>query len=201
MKNYTGFQVIGSTGNFRETEKILECNKIDILVVDAFSNSFFNSDSLTYFKNNYKKTKIINISQNFTKHEISLALNLGVKGMLCKSCSEAEIVFAIEQIMEGKIFVCNDSLKTQACGEKAADIIQELCINPEFQQLSPRESEVLMHFISGFNAEEVAKRMFLSLHTVQTHKKKIYKKLQISNASQLVKFALDNKIEPHKNER
>ena len=61
-------------------------------------------------------------------------------------------------------------------------------------RLTPREIEVIKMIVTGKVAKEMASELSLSLHTVDTHRKNILKKLQLKNIADLVRFAYDNHL-------
>lgn len=79
--------------------------------------------------------------------------------------------------------------------EKLQSIVGKSSLNTENEQLiSKRETEILRYLVMGFTNQEVADKLFLSIHTVMTHRKKINKKLGIKTVSGLTVYALMNNI-------
>jgi DNA-binding NarL/FixJ family response regulator len=66
--------------------------------------------------------------------------------------------------------------------------------DPELDQLTPREREVLRHIARGFSYKEVALRLHLSVKTVETHVSSVLRKLQLSNRHELTRWAVDRRM-------
>ena len=66
--------------------------------------------------------------------------------------------------------------------------------DPELDQLSPREKEVMRHIARGFTYKETAKRLSISVKTVETHVSSVLRKLQLSNRHELTAWAADRHI-------
>lgn len=95
-------------------------------------------------------------------------------GLLTRHCNNAEIKMAIHKVLDGQGFVC--SRLTQILPDHSAP-------------LSDRETEVLKLIASGKKSREIADLLFLSPHTVHTHRKNIFRKLSISSSSDATRFA------------
>jgi DNA-binding NarL/FixJ family response regulator len=179
-----------SENSFDLKEK-LKSIQPDVLIIDPLSYGFYESD-LTFLNVNYPSIKTITISAKPLKQNITYAIDNGVISCLLKECDQFEISEAIvatnkrekffcSQIIEG---ILNDGTKTNS----------SLSISCEGVKVSTRELEIIKLVASGYSNKEIADKLFLSVHTVTTHRKNIMSKLGINNTAGLILFALKQNI-------
>jgi DNA-binding NarL/FixJ family response regulator len=125
---------------------------------------------------------------------ISKALNTGVTSHLLKDCDQAEIVEAIYKTALGQQFMCG-KIVSAVLEEKPVQLAEYNC---EGLNISEREMEIIKLIAEGLSNKEVADKLFLSAHTVTTHRKNIMNKLGVNNTAGLVLFAVrENLISPN----
>lgn len=113
---------------------------------------------------------------------------VGVSGCLLKGVVPAEIIKAIRQVANGEIYTPVLPKMSLAdadlpCGSAQDNFRKRL-------SLSPREQEILGLISSGLTSRIISERLFISKHTVETHRKNILRKLDFSSSTELVKFAV-----------
>ena len=123
-----------------------------------------------------EKTKMLVISDDRNKGNILKAIKYGVTGYLSKQCEKEEIINAIFTIHKGEKFFCN----------KILDVILEKdnnqSIDPSALNLSEREIEVITLVASGYSNKEIADKLFISIHTLYTHRKNIMREIELQIA-------------------
>lgn len=125
------------------------------------------------------------ISNSQTKDSIKQLLAMGIKGILTKNCSEEEIIGGLRAVAQGNRFFCNNIL----------DLVVESPDKDEDCEptnLSPREFEVLELITKGRTTAQIADHLHLSVHTINSHRKNILKKLNLSSPTELVVYALES---------
>lgn len=158
----------------------------DVLILD-YGESELNSENRTQLKtlvDSYHNLLIISANEN--KDTIREVINLGVKGFLTKNCQRDEIITAIKMISQGSRFFCDTVL----------EIIMEQPKVPKKQSntLSAREFEILKLIATGSSTAEIAEKLHISVHTVNSHRKNILKKLELKSPTQLVAYAHETGI-------
>ncbi len=163
----------------------VETQKPDVLVMDYTIPNFIDIEELEKINEISEKTKMLVISDDRNKGNILKAIKYGVTGYLSKQCEKEEIINALFTIHKGEKFFCN----------KILDVILEKennqSIGPSALNLSEREIEVITLVASGYSNKEIADKLFISIHTLYTHRKNIMKKLNFKSPVELVLFALD----------
>jgi len=121
-------------------------------------------------------------------------MKLGAKGYLTKKCAGENIIEAIEAVYQGQEYFCD------AVREKIFNSFTNN--NPKLNKpvyvenpiLSAREIEIITLISLEYSGKEISEQLFISLNTVETHRKNIMKKLQTKNTIGLVKYALKNNL-------
>lgn len=128
-------------------------------------------------------SKLLVISSDQNKARIKEVISMGTPGFLTKDCTPDEILSAVEMIAQGNRFYCNKVLEmlTHVEGNDPMDCVPT--------QLSSREVEVLKLIAIGLSTAKIAEKLFISVHTVNSHRKNILKKLHLTSPTQLVAYA------------
>lgn len=180
-------RVLGIVASFDELHNQSNRYFPDIVVID-YSTSSFGVDAVKKIKTIYKSSKILAITPNLPKETVYKSLQYGVDSYLLDDCDKPEILEAIEDTKNGKQFYCGmviDILSEKNASEtKGCDGIS----------LSEREIEVIKLISDGFTNKEIADTLFLSTHTVNTHRKNIMHKLNIKNTAGIVIYAVKENI-------
>ncbi len=110
---------------------------------------------------------------------------------MTKTIATPDLIAAIERIHAG-----DASFSPQLAGFvlDAFSAIPVGDIDPELDQLTEREREVLQHIARGYTYREVGEQLFISIKTVETHVSSVLRKLQLSNRAELTKWAVDRKL-------
>lgn len=115
---------------------------------------------------------------------ISQMIQSGASGYLVKSASKEEIEEAILSVYEGKLYM---SLDINLSSAEKNDL-------NNIPVLSSREKEVLQLIADGFTNPQIAEKLFLSLHTVDSHRKNLLTKFGVNNTASLIKLAARNNM-------
>lgn len=118
------------------------------------------------------------------KRVVQKLLNFGVKGVLTKNCSEEEIINGLMFVAKNNRFYCNAILEIVMSQEESGDCDPTI--------LSDREYQVLEFITRGLKTNEIAQELYLSVHTVNSHRKNILKKLNVKTPAELIVYALES---------
>ncbi|MEM6830386.1 MAG: response regulator transcription factor [Bacteroidota bacterium] len=156
----------------------------DLVVLDISDKEPSLIDQLEKVK---KKTNcsFLIISNSQSKESIQRLLGMGIKGVVTKNCSEDEIINALRAVKNGNRFFCNNILDLVVDSQKE----EEDC---EPTSLSPREYQVLQLITKGKKTNQIAEKLHVSVHTINSHRKNILKKLNIQSPAELIVYALES---------
>ena len=183
------FNIIGEANNENQLLDLLKETPAQVVILDHDQPGSFDISIIKKIKEVAPHSNILIISADNEKENIYAVVEDGVNSFLTKCCDEGEIINAIKATAKGEKFFCH----------KIINFILEKSfhkeeINCEPTPLTPREIEIVRLVAQGKIAKEIGSLLNLSTHTVYTHRKKIMKKLEFKNASDLVMYAISKGI-------
>ena len=191
------FLLMDSAATGIELERKIEKFSPHVLIIDHTSEGF-SIDDLNRTSIRFPSLFILAITKVMSKNYITRSLNSGVKSYLLKDCDQMEINEAIYATAKGEQFFCGKVVSNilQAPEEAQADPNGFSC---DGVRISAREVEIIKLVAEGSSNKEIADKLFLSVHTITTHRKNIMSKLGVNNTAGLVLFAIkQNIISPNK---
>ena len=140
-------------------------------------------------------TKVIALTGYDDPDLIFRAMKIGAKGYILKTMASAQLIYAIEEVMQGKIYLPSGlSSRFFEYFQKTFKEEMNNATNEEnlLQYLTQREEEVLELLTQGVTYKGVAQQLFISETTVKTHVNNIFQKLQVNDRTQAVLYAINN---------
>lgn len=190
--NREDFKVVADTDDYRSAIALCFTYQPDVIIVGLNMLGVNATDTIEYIMKNLPHQKILVLDTNENVTDIVRILEMGVHGYILKQCDEPEIIDAIHTILKGKNFFCSNVLKLNNSDCRGQELNSKNIIN-----LSDREIEVLELISQGLTNNEIADKIFLSAHTVATHRKNLMRKFQAKNNVDLVISAIkENFIVP-----
>lgn len=178
------FKVIAKASNGKEVLQHLQSMNADVVLLDLNMPVMDGIETTIKVKELFPNVKIIILTMFDDAAHIKKLIDLGVNGYLLKNTDKNTLVRAIETVFEGKSFFDSEITKTILNGFK-----QRIKLENEEVTLSERELEIIALIASGMQTNEISEALFLSPHTVKTHRKNINLKLGIHNPAELILFA------------
>ncbi len=172
-------EIAGTAANAYEAMQQIKLAAPDIVITDINMPEVSGMELALKTRKEFPAVKIIAMSTFKERSYISQMIQNGAAGYLVKSASKEEIEEAILSVYEGKLYMSLD------INLSAADK-QELNNVPI---LSSREKEVLVLIADGFTNPQIAGKLFISLHTVDSHRKNLLTKFAVNNTAGLIKLA------------
>jgi DNA-binding NarL/FixJ family response regulator len=189
LKPHAEYEVCAEAANGDAALECVEKFKPDILLLDISMPKIGGLDIISRVKRVSAQTKIIIISVHKLGAYVLKALRQGVSGYLNKDNVAEELILALSRVVAGKVYL------GEAISEYLADSVKEpKKKNEAISALNERESDVLRLVVGGKTAKETAEILFISRRTVENYKNSILKKLNLHKTSDLIKYALENKI-------
>ena len=176
--------IAGLAANAYEAMTFIKSASPQIVITDINMPEISGIELALKIRNEFPETRIIAMSTFKERSYISQMIQNGASGYLLKSASREEIEEAILSVYEGKLYMSIDA------GLTAADK-QELKNMPV---LTSREKEVLELIAEGLTNPQIAARLFISQHTVDSHRKNLLTKFDVNNTAGLIKLAAKNNL-------
>lgn len=170
-----------SCDDYKQLNNLIAQLKPHLLIVDPFFSTFLTFEELTEISVEFPSVQILITYNTLQRSELTRMLNIGIKGFLSKAATEQEVITCVQATMLNEKHLC---LQTKQTLLGVARNIE----NTTLPSLSPREKEIIQLIADGFPDNAIAQKLFLSFHTIRTHRKNITKKLGFSlkNAAELV---------------
>ena len=166
---------------YEAMEKVKE-NQPDLVITDINMPEISGVELTSKLKKEFPNLKIIGMSTFNERSYISQMIQNGADGFLVKSASKEEIETAISSVLDGKMHLSSDA--RMSTSEQ-----KELKNQPT---LTSREKEILTLISEGFTNPQIAEKLFISLYTVETHRKNLLSKFNTNNTASLIKIAATN---------
>ena len=177
--------VIDDCSSKKEFLEKIDNEAYDLFICDISLPDGSGYDILEIIKERKIKTKIIILSMHEDKSYIKKAFKLGASGYVTKSTAHEEILQAIDKVMlKNEIYL----------NEKYATIFYELFKEDKEIELSEREKEVGRYIVEGYTLTDIGEKLFLSVKTVDTYKKRLMEKTNTKKRSELVEYLKSNLI-------
>ena len=170
-------------------KKVLKLDTPDVVLID-YTAKEFSIDVLAEAKKMMPSLPFVAITFDQMGATIINALRMGVSSYIKKDCDIDEIVDAVKESAEGRKFFCGQILETIKMESIEVENIEFEPLSCEPISLSERELEIICLIAEGHTNNQVAEKLFLSSHTVTTHRKNIMAKLGVNNTAGIVMYAV-----------
>jgi DNA-binding NarL/FixJ family response regulator len=174
LSNHKRIGQISTADCGKNALQLLSRENIDLVFLDINLPDTNGIDLCYKITKEYENTKVVAVSSFNNKSFFKKIIDNGGKGYLLKNSTSDEIVHAVDQILDGKIYFSIDVEKEQ----KKDKIL-----------LTRREIDILEQITEGLSNQQIADKLFISVHTVNTHRKTILAKFEANNTVMLLKKA------------
>jgi DNA-binding NarL/FixJ family response regulator len=186
-------QIVGEVSNSADLLSQIKSFEVDIVLID-YTSFGFSIDVIPQAILLRPSVKFVAITPVQNGQTLIHALKSGVSSHVKKDCSVAEIVDSVMETHRGKKFFCGQILETIHKEGIDVNLLSDSEFSCEPIILSVREIEVITLIAEGFTNVEISDRLFLSVHTVNTHRKNIMNKLGVKNTAGIVMYAVKEKF-------
>lgn len=189
VKSMKNMEIIAEVANGKLLLEALENNKCDIILMDINMPEMDGVEATKQVKTKYPSIKILMLTMFSNREYIEKLLRAGADGYLLKNTGKAELQEAIETIINGESYFSKEVTERIMEGLQKKKNAEK---NTYIVELTEREIEVLKLIVQEFTTAEIAEKLFISTHTVETHRKNLISKLNVRNIAGLVKYAMQN---------
>ncbi|MFT6023261.1 MAG: two-component system nitrate/nitrite response regulator NarL [Ascidiaceihabitans sp.] len=183
LESYDDLLIVGTLNNGRAVVDQLETLNPDVILMDLNMPEMGGLTATEMVLERRPDTHILVLSMHDSPEYISSALNHGAMGYVLKDVPTDEIKLAIDAVMRGEKYLCTGAAESLAPkpGETR-------------ESLTGREQTVLLQVAQGKSNKDVAIALEISVRTVETHRKNIKRKLDISSTAGLTRYALEHGV-------
>ena len=184
IENDERFCLSGTVGSQRELYKLLAESNCNLLITDIGLLDYDGVSDLQKIKQQFPKMAILILTNSISKAEFTELTKIGIKNIIYKTADRDELLAGIDAALKGKKYY----------SEEILDMLLELgetrAAPEENSNLTISEIEIVRLIAGGMTTKEIAEKKCISFHTVNTHRKNIFRKLGVSNASELIMYAI-----------
>jgi two-component system, NarL family, response regulator NreC len=187
----TEFSVIGEAEDGIEAIHAVETLRPDVLIVDIMMPRLNGLKVAREVKSTHPETQIIVLSMYDSEAYVAEALQAGVSGFVLKKSSSIDLVNAIHQVLQGKLYLSSPINETVI--RAFIDHSHETPLD-SYETLTPREREIFQLTADGLKSSEIANQLSISTRTVEMHRANFMRKLHLKTQNDLMRFALQHGI-------
>ncbi|PQA93365.1 DNA-binding response regulator, NarL/FixJ family, contains REC and HTH domains [Chryseobacterium piscicola] len=175
-------------------------NLLDCINIGNFNLLMFSSNIMMLseiyqaaeeIKQKHPHLKIIIIGNDYDVTSIRKLFNKGITAYLDNISTFDEFICCLQAVIEGNIFLCAHAKEKMISFVSNGKNFESSQIK---DSLTKRETEILKLICDGLSSKDISAKLFISINTVETHRKKILTKLNVRNSVGIVKYALENNI-------
>jgi DNA-binding NarL/FixJ family response regulator len=188
LKNEEGIYVISEAASGTEMIKQYYATNPDLIIADIAMPDITGMAAFNKIKETNPDVKILFLSVYYSEQYIYHTLKAGAMGLLDKGITKGELLFAINEVIEGRKYF--GSAYNQ---EKLSDLINKYEHKKKTfhnNEISEFEDKLLFFISEGLTSDQIAKKLFKSKHTIDAHRIKIMEKLNLKTGHDLQKYAI-----------
>ena len=181
------FSVVGLARNGQEAIELAHTLMPDVLVIDMMMPVLSGVDAARRIVSFAPQIKILGLSMHTDRRLLQELFQIGARGYLLKDSAFDELAAAIRALVDGRFYfspLVSNCLLEKTESKPAAHETEH--------RLTAREREILTEIARAYSNKEIAARLFLSVKTVETHRRNIMAKLNIDCVVELTKYAIRN---------
>jgi len=177
-------EAVGEAGSGRDAIFKARSLKPDVILLDVVMPDQSGLDVLPTLRHEQPETRVLVLSMQDDPRYVREAFSAGASGYVLKEAADTEVVTAIREVAKGGRYVHPE------LGARLVAAETEAARRAEEDPLSDREREVLRLLALGHTNQEIAKQLYISVRTAETHRAHIMQKLRLSSRAELVRHAL-----------
>jgi two-component system response regulator NreC len=180
-----GIEAVGEAGTARDAVLEARSTKPDVILLDVVMPDQSGLEIIPTLLKEHPEVRILVLSMQDDPQYVREAFAAGARGYVLKEAADSDVVAAVREVAGGGRYVHPE------LGARLVAAESEERRRAEEDPLSERESEVLRLLALGHTNQEIAKQLFISVRTAETHRAHIMQKLRISSRAELVRYALE----------
>ncbi|GFE66879.1 response regulator transcription factor [Litoreibacter roseus] len=183
LDTYDEIEVVGLLGNGQDALDNVADLAPDVILMDLNMPQLGGLSATEQLLERNPETRILILSMHNAPEYVSTAMSHGARGYVLKDVPIEEIYTAITTVMKGQTYLCTG----------ATTALEPLNTGGR-EMLTAREQTVLLQLAQGKSNKEVARDLDISVHTVETHRKNIKRKLGITSTAGLTRYAMEHGV-------
>ena len=188
LESHADFEIVAEASSGIEAVEAARLHKPDVAVVDVAMKELNGIEATAQILKHSPQTAVLILSMYSDERYVMRAVKAGARGYLLKNSAGEELIQAIHAVQKGLAFfspAVNQLFQSGFARLKNAE-----AINDRFELLTDRERQIYQLLAEGNSNKDIANRLNLSLHTVETHRWRVMEKLDLHSTAELVLSAV-----------
>jgi DNA-binding NarL/FixJ family response regulator len=189
-------EVVGEADDVEPAIALIAESVPDVVLLDVHLPGGGGQAVVTATKATHPQVRFLALSASDAPEDVIAVIRAGARGYVTKTISGPELVDAVRRVAAGDAvfsprlagFVLDAFAAAPAVSGDGPSF------DPEFDQLTPREREVLRLIARGYTYREIARELYISVKTVESHVSSVLRKLQLSTRHQLTRWAAERRL-------
>jgi DNA-binding NarL/FixJ family response regulator len=182
-----GFEVVGEADDGRHAAKLIAKLQPDAVLTDVAMPECNGIEFTKQVHHSFPQVKVLIVSMHNETRFIMESFAAGASGYLLKDSGSGEMIAALNAVLAGHKYVGPEVAEAVVGTAVAQWLSESEC---ELPRISSREREVLQLVAEGKSTREIAAALYVSIKTVESHRRQIMQRLNLPNIAQLTKFAV-----------
>jgi DNA-binding NarL/FixJ family response regulator len=182
------FDVVGTAANGRDAVKVAAQQSPDVMLMDIALPLLNGLDAARQIKQVNPDIRIVFVTIQTNRDYVREAFEAGASGYVLKQSSSTELFNAINDVYHGRFFLSSIISERFLAGKLTVPEMNPLKL---FTALTPRQREVLQLVAEGRSAKEIAAQLYISVKTVEFHKKHLMEELNLRTSAELIRYAVE----------
>src|SRR5580704_2031451 len=186
-------EVVGEADDVTPAIAVISECLPDVVLLDVHLPGGGGQAVITAVKKDHPEVRFLALSASDAPEDVIGVIRAGARGYVTKTISTADLADAIQRVADGDaVFshrLAGFVLDAFAAAPSATDV--KPSFDPELDQLTSREREVLRLIAQGYTYKEIARELYISVKTVESHVSSVLRKLQLSSRHQLTRWAAE----------
>ncbi|QHW01167.1 MULTISPECIES: response regulator transcription factor [Spirosoma] len=195
LEQAEGLEIIDEANDGEEALEKLKTHQPDLVLMDISLPGMSGIQTTQVISRLYKGVRVLMLSMHNNEDYILRSVEAGAYGYILKDSSSDEMIKAIRMIAAGEKYysspvasiILSGYMQQLKKGSKQGREVQP-------SRLSNKEKEILQFLVDGMSSREIAERLQLSVRTVDNHRANMMRRLQVRNAAELVRIAVEEKL-------
>ena len=185
LSGLDGVEVVGKVSNGKQALSFLETYPVDVVLSDLHMPYMNGVEMLLQIRQRFPHVRVLMLTMAEDGTHIREALQAGAAGYVLKSVGKDELEKALFTVAAGQHYISDRVVQELYRQTEQPDVAVDL-----LPALTGREIDVIKLIAQEHSSNQIAEKLFISLNTVETHRKNLFRKLNVKNSLGLIKFAL-----------
>ncbi|MGZ4433263.1 MAG: LuxR C-terminal-related transcriptional regulator [Trebonia sp.] len=188
-------EVVGEADDVGPAIEVIDQLLPDVVLLDVHLPGGGGQAVITAVKKEHPEVRFLALSASDAPEDVIGVIRAGARGYVTKTISTADLADAIQRVADGDAVFSHrlaGFVLDAFAAAPSADV--KPSFDPELDQLTSREREVLRLIAQGYTYKEIARELYISVKTVESHVSSVLRKLQLSSRHQLTRWAAERRL-------